>query len=107
MKNKKKVPKNLHQTNFYLLITVWKFQDLSVIHILREINFGESRSAKPAIVTHFEPLIFYFYAFLYLLKAEICQKLKFSASKCVKMTDFTLLESPKLVSRKIRVIEKS
>ena len=28
--------------------TVWKFQDYSVSHILREINFGESRSFKIA-----------------------------------------------------------
>ena len=26
--------------------TVWKFQDFSVIQILREINFRESRSSK-------------------------------------------------------------
>ena len=29
--------------------TLWKFQDLSVIQILREINFGESRSPKSAV----------------------------------------------------------
>ena len=28
------------------LLTVWKFHDFSVIQILREINFGESRSSK-------------------------------------------------------------
>ena len=27
-------------------LTVWKYQDFSVIQILREINFGESRSSK-------------------------------------------------------------
>ena len=26
--------------------TVWKFQDISVIQILREINFGQFRSCK-------------------------------------------------------------
>ena len=31
------------------LLTVWKFHDFSVIQILREINFGESRSSKTAI----------------------------------------------------------
>ena len=31
-----------------LCFTVWKFQDFSVIQILREINFGESGSAKSA-----------------------------------------------------------
>jgi len=34
------------------------------------------------------------------------EKSKFRASKCVKLPDFALLESPKLISRKIRVIEK-
>ena len=29
--------------------TVWKFQDFSITQILREINFGGSRSANPAI----------------------------------------------------------
>ena len=29
--------------------TVWKFQDFSVIQILREINFGDSRSSKIAV----------------------------------------------------------
>ena len=33
--------------------TVWKFQDFSVIHILREIKFGESRSPKTAICAIF------------------------------------------------------
>ena len=33
--------------------TVWKFQDFSVFHILREINFGESTSSKIAVFTIF------------------------------------------------------
>ena len=40
-------------TNFLELtvqITVWKFHDFSVIQILREINFGESRSSITAII---------------------------------------------------------
>ena len=35
------------------------------------------------------------------------QKSKFRATKCAKMADFALLESPSLISRKIWVIEKS
>ena len=38
--------------------TVWKFQDFSVIQVLREINFGESRSSKTAVFTGFGLLIF-------------------------------------------------
>ena len=34
-------------------ILMWKFQDFSVIQILREIKFGESRSPKMVIFCHF------------------------------------------------------
>ena len=37
---------------------MWKFQDFSVIHILREIKFGESRSPKIAIFAIFGAMIF-------------------------------------------------
>ena len=52
---------------------MWKFQDFCISQILREINFGDSRSAKSAIVTHLEALNFGFYGFLHFLKAEISQ----------------------------------
>ena len=29
--------------------TLWKFHDFSIAQILREINFGESRSSKTAV----------------------------------------------------------
>ena len=53
--------------------TVWKFQDFSIIHILHETNFGDYRSAKSAILTHYEALNFDFYEVLQCLKAEIDQ----------------------------------
>ena len=34
--------------------TVWKFQDFSVIQILREINFGKFRTSTTAIFPFFE-----------------------------------------------------
>ena len=34
--------------------TVWKFHDFSITQILREINFGDSPSAKSAILIHLE-----------------------------------------------------
>ena len=34
--------------------TMWKFHDFPITQIFREINFGDSRSAKCAIVTHFK-----------------------------------------------------
>ena len=39
-------------------MSVWKIQNFSVTQILREINFGDSRSAKCAISTHSEGLNF-------------------------------------------------
>ena len=35
------------------LCTVWKFHDFSVTQILREINFGESKSSKTAVFVIF------------------------------------------------------
>ena len=40
--------------------TVWKFHDFPITHILYEINFGDSKSAKSAILTHLEALNFDF-----------------------------------------------
>ena len=38
------------------MYTVWKFQDFSVIQILREINFGNIRSSKTAVFVIFGAL---------------------------------------------------
>ena len=43
-----------------IILTGWKFQDFSVTQILREIKFGDSRSAKTAILTHLEAINFDF-----------------------------------------------
>ena len=51
----------------------WKFHDFSITQILREINFGDSRSAKSGILTHSEALNFDSYVFLHFLKAEVDQ----------------------------------
>ena len=73
--------------NPYLIspFTVWKFRNLSAIHILREINFEDCRSQILWIVFFgkFPPL-------------EIAKKWQF----------LELLESQKLISRKIWVTEK-
>ena len=47
-----------------------KFHDFSITQILHEINFGDSRSPKSAILPHLETLNFDFYEFLHFLKAE-------------------------------------
>ena len=59
-----------HENLFY---TVQKFQDFSIIQILREINFGECRVTKSAVLTHLEVLNFDKYEFLHFLKADIYQ----------------------------------
>ena len=81
--------------------TVQKCHDFSITQILREINFGESASAKSAILKHLEALNFDFNAFLHFLKAENYQMNKITAPKMAKLTVFAFLESSKLISRKI------
>ena len=51
--------------------TVWKFQDFSVIQILREINFGECTNCETGIFCH-------------LKGSEFCQFDKFQPSKIAK-----------------------
>ena len=46
-------------------------------HILREINFGDSRSAKSGILTHLEAMAFDANNTLHFLKAEIYQIAQF------------------------------
>ena len=78
-----------------------QFQNFSALQILREINFGDSRSAKYAILTHLEALKFDFNEFSHLLKAETYQINKLGASKNGKTAVLEPLNSPKLISRKI------
>ena len=58
------------------ILKLWKFYHFSVTQILREINFGDSRSAKSAILTYAKALNFDFDDFLHFLKAEIDQMKK-------------------------------
>ena len=80
---------------------MWKFQDFSITQILREIKFGNYTSAKSAILTHLEALNFDIYTFLHFLEAEIYQISKFRAQKLAKMAVLQILDSLKLISRKI------
>ena len=89
---------------------MWKFQDFCVIQILREINFGESRSCESAIFCHFRDFEVWILLIRQISAFKMCQnslKSKYRASKCVRIADFVLLESQKLISRKIWVREKS
>ena len=64
-----------------ICITVWKFHEFSITQILREINFGDSRSAKSAILIHLEALKFDFNEFLQFLEAEFYQINKIQSPK--------------------------
>ena len=79
--------------------TVWKFHDFCINHILREINFEDTWSAKSAILPQSEALNFDWNEFLHFLKSEIYQiniiqspkngkNVNFSTSTFSK-TDFT------------------
>ena len=77
--------------NKNLLNTVWKFHGFSITQILREINFGEKRSAKYAILTHLDALNFDFHDFWTFLRLKSATLTKFRASKMVNFSkiDFT------------------
>ena len=64
-------------------------------------NIANLEAQKCVILTNLEPLKFDFHKFLHFLKAEIDQNDKIQSPKMVKMTVLELLDSPKLVSRKI------
>ena len=72
---------------------MWKFQDLSVIQILREINFGEFKSTKYAILTHLEAMTFDFYAFLRYLKAEIYQINKINSFRTSRFSKIDFMKN--------------
>ena len=88
-------------------MTVWKLHNFSVTQILREFNFRDFRSAKSAVSTHLEAFKLDFYELLHFLKTGIYLNKKSKAPKIAKMALFVLSDPPKLVSRKIRVAEKS
>ena len=69
--------------------------------ILCEINFEDCRSAKSAILAHLEALNFDFDEFLHFLKAKIYQINKIQSPQNGKIAVLELLDSSKLVSRKI------
>ena len=84
-----------------------KLQNFSVTLILREIKVGESRASKIAILTNWEALNFTFCDFLHFLNIEVYQINKIQSPKIIQIAVIELLDSPKLISRKIWVTEKS
>ena len=81
--------------------TVWKFKDLSITQILREINFEKFLKCITAFFALFRLLIFVHLINFTLQKMYNFIKSKFRASKCGKVADFALQDSSKLISRKI------
>ena len=65
------------------------------------MKFENSRIAESAILTHAEALNFGCLHFLQFLKAEINQIDNIHSSKNGKKGSFRLLDSPKVISRKI------
>ena len=63
--------------------------------------FDDFKVSKTAILTILEALNVDFGKFLNFLKAEIYQTQESKASKTGKMVDFEIVDSPKLISRKI------
>ena len=68
--------------------TVWNCQDFSVIQILREVNFEESRSSKTAF-------------FANNMSIQPSVNTKIHSLQNFKMADFESLDLPTLISRKI------
>ena len=60
---------------------MWNFHDFSITQILREIKFGNSRSATFAISTHLKALYFDLYEILHFLKVDIYPFYKIQSPK--------------------------
>ena len=75
---------------------MWKFQDLSAIQILREINFGHFEASKTAIWTIWAALNFEFLRTDDILKCENFLNIKIQSLQIVKMAIFDQLEPAKI-----------
>ena len=67
---------------------MWKLYDFPITQILREINFGDSRSVKSAILPHLQVVNFDFYQIWHFLKADIYQINKIQSHKIGKNVSF-------------------
>ena len=88
--------------------TMWKLQNFMITQILREITFGDCRSAKSAILTHFKRLwILIFMKFCSFWRLKFTKVTNFRAPKMAKAAFLDLQNSPKVISRKIWMTEKT
>ena len=67
----------------------------SIIHILREINFGNCRNQKSSSFTVFDAHNFNFWHISALKNDKNSSKSKFRVHKMIKMAVYELLQSPK------------
>ena len=81
---------------------MWKLKEFSAIQILRRNNLKESISPKTAFLAIIGALNFVTCVkFQPFKKCKNESKSKFQSPKICLLADFALLESPKLISRKI------
>ena len=82
---------------------MWKFHDFSVTQILREIIVGESRSSKTGVLCSFRGSEFCYFGKFQPSKSAKIHKNQYSEplSLLKKMAHFALLQSSKMISRKI------
>ena len=89
-------------------ITRWELHDfLSLIYYVKSISEFLEVKWHSAISTHLEALNFDFYEFFHIWRPKFTKWTIFRAPKIAKMAVLGLLDSPKLISRKIWLIEKS
>ena len=76
--------------------TVWKFHEFSINQILREINFGNSRSAKSAVFAIFEALNFVTFGEFQPSKRANFHEIENLQSICVKKGRLCTSRIPKI-----------
>ena len=69
---------------------MWKFQDVSVIQIFREIYFGESRNSKTAVFSILEAL-----NFMILVNFSLSENAKINKNQNPEPLKWQFLDSPK------------
>ena len=87
--------------------TVRKLQNFFTTRILREINLEDPTSSKTAISTILEPLTFILANFWLQKMPKNQQNLNSNTQNCQKGNYVGLLETRKLISRKIWEAEKA
>jgi len=99
------VPKIMFHEKRSKVQNEWKFHNFSLTQIIREINFWDSRNAKSDILTYLQVLIFMNFCIFWRL--EFTKSTKIRAPEIAKTAVLLLLDSPKLISRKIWMTEKT